>query len=394
MDSVQINSVVAASAANWDEFLSDNPTEVENFKTGVYSPVIIDVMYANKPFTPHHKDDPDKNGTAYSLTPESLKAAVDGGKFNGLPIFLNDLDEGTHGFGKDKRHAIGFTKGAIFRKDENMVQLLGGILANESPEEFKEIEDRKKEIGASAEFNIAAISEKDGVMEIGEITPTGSLLLRKDLAAFKETSIYCSDSAGGGETPVAAKIDQSDDIKPKGEQTPMTEICKSCAPQVDQNVQRRIDKEMKSFREELASFTNVKEQLAAADTKTAEIQTKLDESLAANETLTTKVTELEGEKTQAIAASKVAEQFKAMKDSYPEDKHQDVQRTLLKIELNDITPAEVLQLADWKIGKPTSTDSPLSVAASESGEKPKFSKDELDKMIKVQSWPGYVKEGD
>ncbi len=392
--------------SDWYKKLSEKPNILKGFENGVYEPVFIDFLFADKEFEPFHSNEPEKNGQKYKLTAESLKKAVDEGLFDGIPIYLNDIEKGDHGHGQKSRRVVGFSHGAITVEDDergSMVQIIGGILSNEIPEEFNHIKEKKGQIGASAEFGVVGSAENGDIVEISEIRPKGALILNKDLAAFKETALYCSDSSAEGETArnqkqkdSSVQSDKKNQIKQGGKRK-MPDFCENCAPLVAKAVEeakgKAISETQARIREQQESDKKL-ETLNAANASEKERADKLAEQV---KDLELKISDMEKKEKETLLLAEVDKTFEQRKGSYPEDKHADVKRILFKIQNGQATPEEVLALADWKISvtaKDNRGDTQLNLASAGSTDMGKTktgwkSDTEIDRVLGLDKLYGY-----
>lgn len=401
----------ATIPADWAEQLKKRPDIMRTFERGVMKPVLIDLLFADKDFTPSHRDDPTKDGRTYRVTRESLQRAVNAGTFENLPIILRKLDEATHGkHGDPDRKTIGMNYGAVIKEDDRgfYVQTLGGLFDDEIPEEYKTLQAEKGKIGASAEFGVLAIDEKG---TISEIMPRNALLLDRNNAAFKETMLYCSDAseikadvinasepAVGGEPPAGTdkkekNCDEPKTTKPKRGKN--MAFCETCAPLVEQEkekaartaraeLQAEIDRTNAIAAEKQTLELAASNAKAEADAKTVEYQKTIDG-------LNQKVADMEkanqdSAKTRAeeLAASKAATEFEKRRGDYPEDKHPELQRLFTKVELGAASKEEILCLADWKTSKTVDKKGdPLTIAGGNvpPAEKPIYTDEQVDDLI-------------
>lgn len=409
MDSIVFkNEFVALADASlgeksWTDFLSQFPDIANIFKSGVAKPVFIDLMMADKEFKPFHADK-SKDGTAYKVTRDAIEQAVETGAFTGRPLYLYDLDKADHGFGKAERRVVGTIHGAVMRESDKgaFPQLLTSVWPAEIPDGFEAIQNRAETIGASIEMDIERTKDCGDHREITKFMPHGALILNKDLASFKDSAIYCSDSDAGGEPveeqPEIEKTDCDAPI-PKKRGTNL-KICKDCTPLVEEHTTRAVDKATKKLTVELKTYGDISSEMenlriAAADaTKEAENSKKrMDDT----QTFLNAENEKNNENLKNIvAAGDVNKMFdEKLKGEYPEDKHQEVKRILLKSKLGKpVSPEEVLNLANWKNASPDKGGSQLGVAGTDNDGGQGLNDKQLDDLLGLNGLAGIaVPEG-
>lgn len=399
MDKIILNEGVSFSHSDsnepWTEFLEKNPSIDGIFKSGLASPLFLDLLFADQEFTPFH-DNPDKNGAKYRIRRECIEKAVKEQAFNGRPIYLKDRHSPDHAF-KDRR-AIGTIHGAIMREDERGLhpQVIASIWAKDIPAEFTDIQENQDEVGASAEFFIKSAVPAMDVTDITDLLPSGAILMDKDNAAFKNTAIYCSDPTLGGEPGDGQNKDTKTDCDPKTKKggNKLSKFCETCSPLVEQHIDAAVNKAMEKLVTDLKAIGDNSKviddlKLAAADaTKEKEaIQKKFDDFKVEKEA---KEKADLGNLHQLIAAGDANTEFEKRKGDYEEDKHKEVHRILFKIRMSQATPEEVLQLADWKKAssdKGGSDQLGVPGGGSDDGDK-KMPDKEIDNILALAGIPG------
>lgn len=406
MDYILFNEHVdlaSPDADTWKEYFEKNPAVQQKFTDGIASPVFIDLLMPNKTFKPTHKDAPEKNGKQYRITEAAIIKAVENGQFDGLPVYLHDMKKGDHGYGR--RKTVGITHAAKMCEDKRGVyaQVLASVWESEIPEEFKEIKGAQDKIGASAEFSVKHSFENGDITEIDEFLPTGTLILEKNLAAFKETALYCSEPLMAGEAGKGQTNIDSDncDNKPKTKKGGKAmDICENCQPLVDAKVSAAVEAANEKLQKDLEGETVIQAEKEELQLAATEAKTKTDEAVKALKDYEDK---REKDEKNLIALSEAIEGadkvFEARRGDYPEDKHGDVKKLLLKMELGDATPTEVLALADWKESPKQDDkgedDDQLALAGgapdNKGDNKPKkYTKAEIDEMAGLVGLSGYV----
>jgi len=226
--------------STWQEKLKNLNTK-HLFENGVETPFILDLMFAEKPFAPKHRDNSELDGKKYKISRHALDRAVKNGHFMGLPIFFFDPNKPDHGFKDKNRRTIGHIHDAIVREDERgyYVQALCGVYKEEF--DMGDLKESQMEIGGSPELGIPKDAiDPDG--RINEFHPMGALLLKKNLAAFKDTQLYCSDATTGeGGSDNIENEDKKTCEKPKTEQGGMNSMfCEKCAPVAEKEIDKKL----------------------------------------------------------------------------------------------------------------------------------------------------------
>lgn len=400
MDKFAISEGVQLSCASaadqpWTEFFEKNPAIDGLFKAGIAQPLFLDLMFADKEFTPFH-DDPNLNGKKYRIKKKCIEKAVKDQAFTGRPVFLHDLNSADHAQGE--RRVIGNIHGAVMKEDERGAypQVLAAIWDKEIPEEFLEIQENKEKIGASAEFFVKSAKKLKKVTDITEFMPHGAILMDKSNAAFKETALYCSDPTEAGEADDGQNTDKKTDCENKTKEggNKLSKFCETCTPLVGTHTSEAAQALMDKFIKDLKTYAENDKtveglRLAASDAtkKTEDVIKEFDDFKADKEAK--EKTDLEN-LNQMIAAGDANKQFEKRKGDYPEDKHDEVHRILLKIRLNQVTPEEVFQLADWKTASMSDEGGDQLRVTGGSGDDDgkKLTDKQLDALLALEGVPG------